>query len=44
MVIFWILLAIALLILLIAFACFYLAFFVPKHGPIGPDEYPIPEG
>ena len=44
MVIFWILLAIALLILLIAFACFSLAFFVPKHGPIGPDEYPIPEG
>lgn len=44
MVIFGILLAIALLILLIAFACFYLAFFVPKHGPIGPDEYPIPEG
>ena len=44
MVIFWILLAIALLILLIAFACFYLAFFGPKHGPIGPDEYPIPEG
>ena len=44
MVIFFILLAIVLLILLVAFACFYLAFFVPKHGPIGPDEYPIPEG
>jgi len=44
MVILWILLAIVLLILLIAFICFYLAFFVPKHGPIGPDEYPIPEG
>ncbi len=44
MVIFFILLAIVLLILLITFACFYLAFFVPKHGPIGPDEYPIPEG
>ena len=44
MVIFFILLAIVLLILLIAFGCFYLAFFVPKHGPIGPDEYPIPEG
>ena len=44
MAIFFILLAIVLLILLIAFACFYLAFFVPKHGPIGPDEYPIPEG
>ena len=44
MVVFFILLAIVLLILLIAFGCFYLAFFVPKHGPIGPDEYPIPEG
>ena len=44
MVIFFILLTIVLLILLIAFGCFYLAFFVPKHGPIGPDEYPIPEG
>ena len=44
MVFLWILPALAVLVLLIAFACFYVAFFVPKHGPIGPDEYPIPDG
>ena len=44
MTIFWILLAIAALVLLIAFICFYMAFFVPKHGPIAPDDYTIPAG
>ena len=42
--IFWILLALAALVLLIAFACFYLVFFVPKHGPVAPDDYSIPTG
>ena len=41
---FWILLAAAVLVLLIAFICFYMAFFVPKHGPVPPDQYPVPEG
>ena len=44
MVLFGIFLALVVLVLLIAFICFYMAFFVPKHGPIGPDEYPIPDG
>ena len=42
--IFWILLALAALVLLIAFACFYLVFFVPKHGPVAPNDYSIPTG
>ena len=44
MTVFWILLAVALLVLLVAFVCFYMAFFVPKHGPVPPDQYPVPEG
>ena len=44
MTIFWILLGGIALILLTSFLCFYMAFFVPKHGPVGEDEYPIPEG
>ena len=44
MTVLWILLAMAVLVVLVAFVCFYMAFFVPKHGPVGEDEYPIPEG
>lgn len=44
MIILWILLTITLLVLLIAFVCFYLAFFVPKHGPVALDDYTIPTG
>ena len=44
MIVLWILLAIAVLILLIAFVCFYMAFFVPKHSPIAMDDYTIPDG
>lgn len=40
----WILLALAASVLLIAFLCFYFVFFVPKHGPVAPDEFPVPEG
>ena len=40
----WVLAAILVLILLIAFICFYMAFFVPHHGPVAPDDYTIPEG
>ena len=42
--IFWILIALAAFVLLLAFACFYLVFFVPKHGPVAPDDYTIPSG
>ena len=44
MIVLWILLALALLILAIAFVCFYMAFFVPKHSPIASDDYTIPQG
>ena len=44
MTVLWILLALALLILTISFVCFYMAFFVPKHGPIAADDYTTPEG
>ena len=32
------------LVLLIAFICFHMAFFVPKHSPVAIDDYTIPEG
>lgn len=35
---------IAFLVLLTAFICYIMAFYSPKRKPIGPDEYPIPEG
>ena len=44
MTIFWILLGCVALILLISFICFFMAFWVPKHRPVGEDEYPTPEG
>ena len=44
MTILWILLAIVLLILVITFVCFYMAFFVPKHEPVAIDDYTIPDG
>jgi fermentation-respiration switch protein FrsA (DUF1100 family) len=44
MLLIWILMAVIFLILLIAFICFYMTFFVPKHGPIAIDDYSIPEG
>lgn len=44
MILFWIIAAILVLILLASFICFYLTFFVPKHGPIAIDDYSIPEG
>ena len=44
MIVLWILLGCVALILLICFICFHMAFFVPKHGPIGEEEYPIPDG
>ena len=44
MVIIWILLAALVLVLAIALLCFHMAFYVPKHGPIDPNEYPIPDG
>ena len=44
MIILWILLALLALILLVAYLCFRMAFYVPNHKPVGSDEYPIPEG
>lgn len=44
MIVLWVISAILLLILLTAFICFYMAFYVPKHGPIAIDDYTIPEG
>ena len=44
MLIFWILLALAALVVLIAYICFRMAYYVPSHGPVGSDEYPIPDG
>ncbi len=44
MTVLWILLAIAVLVLLVAYICFYMAFYVPKHEPIAPDDYTIPTG
>lgn len=44
MTLLWIPGAILLLVLLIAFLCFYLVFFVPKHGPVAADDYTIPDG
>ena len=32
------------LVLIIAYICYRMAFFVPKHGPVAPDDYSIPEG
>ena len=36
--------AIALLIALTAWICFYMAFYSPKRKPLGKDEYEIPDG
>lgn len=44
MILLWTIAAILVLILLASFICFYLTFFVPKHGPIAIDDYSIPEG
>ena len=44
MTLLWILAAACFLILTAAFLCFYMAFFVPCHGPVAPDDYTIPEG
>ncbi len=35
---------IAFLVLLTAFICYLMAFYSPSRKPIGPDEYPTPEG
>lgn len=39
-----ILLAILALILLTAYICFRMAFYVPSHGPVAPDDFTIPPG
>ena len=44
MIVLWILLALIVLVLVIAFICFYMAFFVPRHAPVAMDDYTIPEG
>ena len=43
MVLVWIALGVIAIILLIAFVCFYMAFFVPKREAFN-EEYPIPPG
>ena len=40
----WIAVVIIVLVLLIAYICFRMAFYAPARKPIGPDEYPIPDG
>ena len=40
----WILLPVTVLVLLIAYVCFYMAFYVPHHAPVAMDDYSIPEG
>lgn len=44
MIFVYILLALAAIVLLIAYICFRMAFYVSKKIVIGPDDYPIPEG
>ena len=44
MILLYILLALAANVLLIAFICFRMTFYVPKKIIIGPDDYPIPDG
>ena len=43
-ILFGILCAVILAVLAILAICFKMAFFVPHHGPVAPDEYPIPDG
>ena len=38
------LLLLAVLVLVIAYVCFRMAFFVPKKRPVEKEEYPIPDG
>lgn len=40
----WIAAAIAVLVPIISYICYRMAFYAPARKPIGPDEYPIPEG
>ncbi len=44
MIVLWILLALAAAVFLIAYICFYMAFYVPKKEIIAPDDYNIPPG
>lgn len=44
MMLVWFLAAVCLLVLAAAFLCFYMAYFVPHHGPVAPDDYTIPDG
>ena len=40
----WVAIAIIILILVISYICYRMAFFAPARKPVGPDEYPIPDG
>ena len=40
----FILLALVLLVLAVAFVCFFMIFYSPKRKPVGENEYPVPEG
>ncbi len=44
MVIFWIILALAAVVLVISYLCFRMAFWVAKKELIGPNDFPIPDG
>jgi len=44
MLMFWILLALLLMVLGISYVCFRMAFLARKAPPAGPDDYPTPEG
>ena len=40
----WIAAGILAVMILTAYICYRMAFYAPKRTPVGPDEYPIPEG
>jgi pimeloyl-ACP methyl ester carboxylesterase len=44
MVIFWILLVLVVLVLVISYLCFRIAFLVTKKELVGPNDFPIPDG
>ena len=44
MIILWVLLLLIAAMVLTAYICFRMAFYVPKKEIIAPDDYSIPEG
>ena len=44
MTLLWILFALVAVVVLTAYICFRMAYYVPHHSPVNPDDYPIPDG